>query len=131
MTWDRLTEHHRFYRNLELLPGAQELIDWARSYSKRNDMFLCFLTALPHDDSVPFAAYDKALWGHERYPDIPVFFGPYSFDKHNHCRVPGSILIDDRHDNCLDWTNAGGIAHIYRDWTGCQRWIRNTLGDKI
>lgn len=130
-TWDQLTQHTRFYRNLQLLPGADELINWARSYSERNDMFLCFLTAIPHDDTVPFCAYDKSLWAHERYPDIPVFIGPYSYDKHKHCRVPGSILIDDRHDNCMQWANAGGLSHIYQDWEGCKKWIRKTLGDNV
>lgn len=129
--YQKLTEHTRFYRNLGLMPGAQELIDWARGYSKRNNMFLVFLSAIPHDDTVPFAAYDKSLWAHEHYPDIPVFIGPYSHDKHKHCRRhgPGSILIDDRHDNCMEWINAGGIAHIYTNWDRCKEWIRRELKD--
>jgi hypothetical protein len=36
-------------------------------------------------------------------------FGPYSKDKHQHCR-PGDILIDDRSSNIEEWQAAGGIA---------------------
>jgi hypothetical protein len=58
---------------------------------------------------VHWAFWDKILWAQERYPDIPVHFGPYSEDKQKHC-VPGDILVDDRPDNCQSWRDAGGIA---------------------
>jgi hypothetical protein len=49
------------------------------------------------------------LWAQERYPDIPVHFGPYSEDKKKHC-VAGDILVDDRPDNCQSWREASGVA---------------------
>jgi hypothetical protein len=129
-TYSKLTQHSRFYRNLPLLPGALDLVAWARDYTQRKGMYLAFLTALPHDGSVPFAAYDKSHWAAKHFPDIPVFFGPYSYDKHLHCNA-GDILIDDRHENCLDWEQAGGIAHIYTNWTRCKEWIRSNLKDVV
>jgi len=97
-------------------------VQWATQFTTKNNMFFAFLTAIPHDGSVQYASYDKVLWANERFPGIPVFFGPYSTDKWKHCK-PTDILIDDRFENCDDWRNAGGIAHQYTTWENCQDWI--------
>jgi hypothetical protein len=125
--WDKLKENLRFYRDLPLMEGAHELVDMCKAYIARNPQYnLRFLTALPHDFSVPFAAYDKVLWAMERFERIPVLFGPYSHDKWKHCQ-PGDILIDDRVSNCEEWAKTGGHSHIYRTWEGCQPWLEQTL----
>ena len=72
-----------------------------------------FLTAVPKGNDVKWAFYDKVNWATTRYPDIPVMFGPYSHDKHVHCKF-GDVLIDDRTSNCTEWRNAGGIAIQHR-----------------
>ena len=128
--WDRLVQHKRFYKDLALLPGAKELVDWAKQYTQKHNMHLAFLTAIPCDNDVPYAIYDKVRWADKHFPGIPVFFGPYSFDKHMHCSL-NDVLIDDRTSNCLEWRQAGGIAHQYTDWENCKKWIRSTLGDDI
>jgi hypothetical protein len=125
--WDKLKADLRFYRHLPLKAGAHELVQYCRdlvSSGKADGM--AFLTALPHDYSMPFAAQDKVWWAHERFEGIPVFFGPFSHDKHRHCK-PGDILIDDRHSNCSEWIAAGGKAHIYRNWEECKPWLEATL----
>ena len=127
--WNKVKAKARFYRDLPIKPGAFELVDFCRNAvldGLADD--LCFLTALPHDYSVPFASYDKVLWAHERFPDIPVLFGPFSHDKWRHC-TPGDILIDDRTSNCEEWTRAGGHAHIYRTWEACMPWLTQILID--
>jgi 5'(3')-deoxyribonucleotidase len=125
--WNKVKAKQRFYRDLPLKPGAHELVAFCQdALSKGLIDDLAFLTALPHDDAVQYAASDKVFWAHERFPGIPVFFGPYSFDKHKHCR-PGDILIDDRTSNCEEWIAAGGHAHIYRTWEGCKPWLEQTL----
>ena len=125
--WNKVKAKQRFYRDLPLKPGAHELVQFCRDALSRGLIDdLAFLTALPHDDAVQYAASDKVFWAHERFPGIPVFFGPYSFDKHKHCR-PGDILIDDRTSNCEEWIAAGGHAHIYRTWEGCKPWLEQTL----
>lgn len=121
-----LKDHDRFYRNLALMPNAIELVNWATKYAEEKNYFFAFLTAIPHTNDFPFAQYDKVLWANERFPGIPVFFGPYSTDKWKHCK-PGDILIDDRKQNCDDWINAGGIAHQYTNWQNCMKWINDTL----
>ena len=125
--WEKVKAKQRFYRDLPIKPGAHELVEFCRSAvadGLADD--LRFLTALPHDYSVPFAPWDKILWAMERFERIPVLFGPFSHDKWRHCQ-PGDILIDDRTSNCEEWRRAGGQAHIYRTWEACRPWLEQIL----
>ena len=125
--WNKVKAKARFYRDLPIKPGAHELVEFCRrAVADGMASELRFLTALPHDFSVPFAPYDKVFWATERFPNIPVLFGPYSHDKYKHCR-PGDILIDDRTSNCIEWANAGGYSHIYRTWEECKPWLEQIL----
>jgi 5'(3')-deoxyribonucleotidase len=107
--WSRIKTQSRFYRDLPLMPRCSELVDLARRYRDGLGWNLLFLTAVPKDDDVPWAFYDKVLWAQEHFPDIPVHFGPHSWDKQRHC-LPGDILVDDRPDNCSQWIESGGLA---------------------
>ena len=127
--WDKVKAKERFYRTLPLKPGAYELVDWCRAYCKKNPgTRLAFLTAIPHDYSVPYAQMDKIAWANLHFEGIPVFFGPFSFDKYKHCQSPEDVLIDDRHSNCHEFIAAGGRAHIYRTWEECHKWLEANLG---
>lgn len=128
--WQRLKDDKHFYRNLPLKEGAHELVNRCKEYiALHPENELRFLTALPHDYSMPFAAQDKVWWAHEHFPGIPVTFGPYSHDKWRHCKQAGDILIDDRTSNCQEWESAGGKAHIYRTWEECKPWLEAELKD--
>lgn len=121
--WAKVKAQYRMYRDLPLKPGANELVQYCRD--KVDQGFadsLQFLTALPHDHSMPWAAYDKVHWGDTHFPGIPVFLGPFSHDKWRHCQ-PGDILIDDRHSNCAEWRSQDGLAHEYRNWEDCKVWL--------
>ena len=125
--WQELKRNSRFYRNLPIKEGAFELVDICRNLvvdGLADD--LRFLTALPHNNDMQYAAYDKVLWATERFERIPVLFGPYSNDKYKHCQT-GDILIDDRTSNCEEWIRAGGHAHIYRNWPDCRKWLEGLL----
>jgi hypothetical protein len=122
--WDRLKDNVHFYRTLPLKAGAKELVDYCRELTQSTGGHLRFLTALPHDYSVPLAASDKVFWAQEHFPDVPVTLGPFSHDKWRHCKNPTDILIDDRVSNCSEWISAGGQAHIYRDWPTCRAWFQ-------
>ena len=122
--WDRLKDNAHFYRTLPLKAGAKELVDYCRELTQSTGGHLRFLTALPHDYSVPLAASDKVFWAQEHFPDVPVTLGPFSHDKWRHCKNPTDILIDDRVSNCSEWISAGGQAHIYRDWPTCRAWFQ-------
>ena len=126
--WNKVKAKERFYRDLPIKDGAHELVQFCRDAVADGLVDdLRFLTALPHDYSVPFAPWDKILWAMERFERIPVLFGPFSHDKWRHCQ-PGDILIDDRTSNCEEWIRAGGQAHIYRTWEACKPWLEETLG---
>lgn len=99
----------RLFRNLPKMPQADEMVNLARKIRDDLGYELIFLTAIPHYNDVHWAFWDKMLWAQERYPDIPVHFGPYSEDKKKHC-IAGDILVDDRIDNCEGWREAGGVA---------------------
>lgn len=107
--WNMLRADARIFRNLPLMPRCEELVALARQYRDQLGWELVFLTAIPHNNDVPWTFHDKFLWAGERFPDIPVHFGPYSEDKHKHC-TPGDILVDDRGSNCTEWRAAGGVA---------------------
>jgi 5'(3')-deoxyribonucleotidase len=99
----------RLFRHLPKMPQADEMVNLARKIRDDLGYELIFLTAIPHYNDVHWAFWDKMLWAQERYPDIPVHFGPYSEDKKKHC-IAGDILVDDRPDNCQSWKEAGGVA---------------------
>jgi 5'(3')-deoxyribonucleotidase len=111
--WSRLKDNPRMYRDLAKTPEADTLVDACRRLCLQNNWNLKFLTAVPRNNDVHWAFYDKVIWAQQHFPDIPVMFGPYSKDKQAHCQ-PDDILIDDRTTNCEDWRAAGGIAIQHR-----------------
>ena len=127
--WDRMKSDMRFYLDLPLMEGAHELVDMCKIYVSKNPQYhVRFLTALPHDYSMPLASQDKVWWANRHFPGIPVTFGPFSYDKYRHCKNAGDILIDDRHSNCSEWTAAGGVAHVFTTWENCKPWLEEQLG---
>ena len=107
--WAEIKTQTRFYRSLPLMSRVDELVHLARQYRDILGWDLLFLTAVPANDDVHWAFYDKVLWAQDHFPDIAVHFGPHSYDKFKHCSA-GDILVDDRPDNCSQWTTAGGTA---------------------
>jgi hypothetical protein len=107
--WNKLKDNVRLYRDLDKTVYADQLVAFCVEFCKKKQYELKILTAVPKNNDVHWAFYDKVLWVLERYPDIPVMFGPYSKDKHLHCK-PNDILIDDRTSNINEWINAGGIG---------------------
>lgn len=107
--WEKIKEHGRIYKDLPLMPDADKIVDLARKFRDELGWELLFLTAVPRFNDVHWAFWDKVKWAEKYFPDIPVHFGPYSFDKYLHCK-PGDILVDDRIDNCEQWKKSGGIA---------------------
>jgi 5'(3')-deoxyribonucleotidase len=116
--WNQIAENDRLYRDLKKTDYADQLVDECRDLALTKEWQLIFLTAVPKANDIKWAFYDKMVWVQKYYPDIPVHFGPYSFDKWQHCQ-PGDILIDDRPSNIEEWRTAGGIAihHVDIDAT--------------
>jgi hypothetical protein len=112
--WEKLRSNPRLYRDLEKTPYADELVFQCSVFAKRNKFDLKFLTAVPKDNDLPWAFYDKFKWVEKNgFSNIPIMFGPYSKDKHMHCKT-GDILIDDRTSNIEEWIAAGGYGILHR-----------------
>ena len=108
--WELLKQQPRFYRHLPKTGMADQLVDLAREFRDQLGWRIGILTAIPKDNDVPESFQDKIEWVQEYYPDLPVYFGPYSRDKAHHCRTSQDILVDDRRDNCEQWQAAGGVT---------------------
>jgi hypothetical protein len=125
--WQELKRNSRFYRDLPLKEDAGLLVDFCLRVKEQGLVEdVRFLSAIPHNNDMPWSIQDKVFWAHEHFKGIPVFLGPYSHDKQTHCQ-PGDILIDDRTSNCEEWIAAGGRAHIYRTWGPCKEWLEELL----
>lgn len=111
--WLKIKENPRIYAELEKTPEADELVNFCKIFANNYNYDLMFLTAIPRSNDVAWAFQDKFDWAKRHYNDIPIMFGPYSKDKHLHCRS-GDILIDDRTSNIIEWRNAGGIAVLHK-----------------
>jgi 5'-nucleotidase len=107
--WQRLADNPRMYRDLPKTYYADKLVHTCRKFCRENNFELYFLTAVPKGNDIHWAFFDKVNWAQLYFNDIPVHFGPFSKDKHTHCK-PGDILIDDRKSNIEEWKNAGGVA---------------------
>lgn len=124
--WERLKDNPHIYRDLRVKDGAEDLVKWCHAWCIQHNEELFFLTALPRNNDIPWAIWDKVHWAKKHFPGIPVRFGPYSGDKWKHCE-PGDILIDDRSSNCREWDAAGGRSFQYKSWPECKTWLDNTL----
>jgi 5'(3')-deoxyribonucleotidase len=113
--WCKLATNARLYRDLIPITYAGELVATCFNFAQRKQYGFMFLTAVPKGNDVPWAFYDKVEWARKYFPNIPVMFGPYSKDKHQHCQ-PGDILIDDRSSNIEEWRAVGGIAIHHVDF---------------
>lgn len=111
--WKILADHPRLYRQLPKTTEADALVTRCKKFCEENDYELLFLTAVPHVGTMHWSYHDKTEWCREHYPEIPVHFGPYSRDKHLHCKS-GDILIDDRPSNIRDWNAAGGHGILHQ-----------------
>jgi 5'(3')-deoxyribonucleotidase len=107
--WQRLRDHEHLYRHLPKTSYADRIMTLARQFRDNLGWNLYMLTAIPRNNDMPHCFHDKIRWMADHYPDVTVFFGPFSHDKQHHCRV-GDILVDDRTSNIEEWQARGGQA---------------------
>jgi 5'(3')-deoxyribonucleotidase len=108
--WYRLREFNpRIYRDIPVLPGAEDFVKDVEWLAGHYGYDIRFLTAVPRENDLGWAFWDKTEWARQYFPGIPVWFGPYSDDKQTHYK-PGHILIDDRVKNIDTWPKHG-ILH--------------------
>lgn len=112
--WQQLAQNPRIYRDLLPTPYAGQLFRECVNFCLKHKYEWAFLTAVPKGNDVKHAFYDKVEWVQKYFPSTTVFFGPFSKDKHQHCR-PGDILIDDRRSNIEEWRASGGLGILHSD----------------
>ncbi len=111
--WYKLRQHSdRIYSIIPVLPNAYELVSKLKEFREQYGVELRFLTAIPKENDMGWAFWDKMEWACKHFPGIPVWFGPYSTDKQHHHK-PGDILIDDRVSNIEQWP--GHAIHYLGD----------------
>lgn len=115
--WMQVRAHQRIYRDLELCRDAKTLVDGVRVLADQHDLRVLFLTAVPKDNDFPWAFFDKMSWAQKHFPDIPVWFGPYSVDKQIRAQCD-DVLIDDRASNIEEWEAQGGYGILYKGHAG-------------
>ena len=111
--WQRLIHHQRLYSELPLMRDARYLVRQCQDLARKHGLELRFLTAVPRRNDFPWAFEDKVHWANYHFPDIPVWFGPFSDDKQVRSE-PGNVLIDDRASNIDQWRARGGWAYLYQ-----------------
>lgn len=129
--WQKIVSNPRFYSQLPEMPRARDLMDLAMRFRDSLGYELMMLTAIPRHNDVAWCFWDKFCWMRARWPEIPVFFGPYSHDKQHHCK-PGDILVDDRLSNCEEWRAQQGRAiHVTRDYEQALTELREILDQEL
>ena len=111
--WAKLRQYQRLYRDLPLCPDANVLVSGVQQLAQDRGLRVLFLTAVPKDNDFPWAFTDKISWAQRYYPNIPVWFGPYSEDKQVRAATD-DVLIDDRVSNIAQWRDRGGYAILYK-----------------
>ena len=110
--WDLIDEKHKvsFWRGIELMPGAQELID----YVSKHDYEMLTAPSLKKQSVV-----GKSLWIKDQ---VGTLFSStpkvnYRQAKLKHLIKPEltkfDILIDDRQDTINRWNSAGGTGILH------------------
>jgi 5'(3')-deoxyribonucleotidase len=110
--WQLFLNNPRLYRDLDKCIDADCIVHTCKHIANTKNWNVIFLTAVPRDNDFPWAFTDKIEWARIHFPEIPVWFGPFSKDKHTHC-TPGDILIDDRINNINEWIKSGGIGILH------------------
>lgn len=114
--WALLDKVPHLFRDLEMLPDAQELWDGIQAFAAREgNVALRVLSALPLlTNELVTAPADKRIWVRKHLSaTIPVMLVRGGLAKVLFVK-PGAILIDDLDRNIRAWRAAGGVGILHR-----------------
>lgn len=100
--WKALARTEGFYADLDLLPGAAEMVDRVRHLSP------ILLTGLPMGN---WAAPQKEIWAARHFPDLKLITC-MARDKWCHAK-PGDVLVDDRIKARAPWEEKASGVFIH------------------
>jgi 5'(3')-deoxyribonucleotidase len=104
--WRLLNEEPWFFREMEMLPGSNHLVNAVRHHDVK------VLTALPKTNPERVDSQKRA-WVRANLGNLPVITCQ-THDKPNYC-TPGDVLIDDRAVNKKKWEAKGGRFIVHTD----------------
>lgn len=115
-SWEVLENIDNLFRNLEVMKDAASSVQ--NILNQQGWMDVEILTALPLLSGKLWQSQrDKVDWAHLFIDDaIQVNCVANWRHKKYFCRDKYDILIDDCLRNCSEWTSAGGIAVLHKDW---------------
>lgn len=103
--WKYVNQDQLFFLNLELMPNALHLWEYARQYDP------VFLTGAPHGDHF---CQQKRDWVIKRFgPQYTTVVLPAK-EKQLHAG-PNKVLVDDTSKNINEWVARGGIGLLHTD----------------
>lgn len=108
-----------FWSNLPELPWYADLVELAYRYTDE----VCFLTS-PSDFNIVTCAIGKRQWLTERGYHQEMFITKSKKDF----AAPGTLLIDDRKENCQEFCDAGGLAVLFPSYSNH---LNNEVGNLI
>ena len=105
---------HQIFTKLDWMPNGMHLVSDLEILEKdaRIEMLTSLGTYTP--EVAEEAQRQKTEWLQKKYIRWQPNFVNSWADKHRYA-TPFNILIDDRHDTCRSWREAGGLAVEYRD----------------
>lgn len=104
--WKRLGEDDFFYFNLELCEGAREFVNNTLLIEGYD---IQFLSALPRRAGIRWTKKCKKWWVEKHFNGIPLILTDSTSVKYLYCK-PGDILIDDKKDVIIKWSETGGYG---------------------
>lgn len=124
-----LPKYPDLFYNLKLCPGASSFMSQLNFLSSNENVQIEILTAVPHRNLNPKAAFYKTLWVKKYFPYINVINcvqGGYVIDGNNekvhmarinkasYVQMSNDILIDDDENNIDHWKARGGIGILHK-----------------
>ena len=105
--WQVLNLNKNFFRNLEKMPGADDLVELVKDFNPG------IITGIPLD--MDPENNQKKEWATKHFPHISDVYCCRARKKNQFCRA-GDILIDDRTTHVQAWKNSGGTFIVHKNY---------------
>jgi hypothetical protein len=117
-------KRREFWTTMQPMPDAHVLWSYCRPLRPK------VLTATPTGAVYAACCANdklKSIFTHfdSTFP-VEDFHAVLRSEKRNHA-MPGHILVDDMHANCVEWTEAGGLAILHTDAISTIRKLKELL----
>lgn len=103
--WERIKTTPRFWTKMDLMPGANQLVNFVRKLKVPIEILTAPVT------SDPKCKPGKLVWARAHSFNFPIHF-KRAQDKYKYAE-PGAVLIDDLPETIEAWNKAGGIGIVH------------------